>query len=485
MKKIIIIVLLILFLIIQYTYSLPIHKQFPLVGEWEMKSQFDFLTQNKGKIQIYSPIVLSDINETETTTILENHIEITDGLYGQDDVYNIVSFIITESDETYLNGFISSKLFTSVSLRTIRKAVLNLNVTELSNMLPTVVLDISYDEFMNEENPIESLTGSIIWENQEMNFTVHTLDKAEREQSAMPYLGFTFVVGLVSMFTFANQLDNTKSESSLKRSSYITVIFLATEDAFLCQLHVYLASYFRLQSLSFAYSLLIIFMYFIIFSIFDIKYMFSIYRAQYGEISQRNAMILYLKLYTALFILFILSTISFRFFLFICSCMWIPQIIHNCKLNNTGSVKLTYVFLSSFTRLLLICYWFLYPNNFLHYRRELSFVFIMFSSVIVQLCILYLQQKKGPRWFIPQWILNIVLEKQYNYHRNWDDLVELRGNLECVICMCPIDNTYMYTGCQEIVVTPCNHVFHSDCLANWNDYKMDCPTCRAPIETSF
>ena len=31
------------------------------------------------------------------------------------------------------------------------------------------------------------------------------------------------------------------------------------------------------------------------------------------------------------------------------------------------------------------------------------------------------------------------------------------------------------------VMTPCDHVFHRECLRQWMDIKMECPVCRRPI----
>ena len=77
------------------------------------------------------------------------------------------------------------------------------------------------------------------------------------------------------------------------------------------------------------------------------------------------------------------------------------------------------------------------------------------------------------------------IHEEYNYHRGWYEIVKARGDQECVICMAMISNEHMLTGCPEIVVTPCDHVFHTECLQSWNDYKMDCPTCRRELSGVF
>lgn len=45
----------------------------------------------------------------------------------------------------------------------------------------------------------------------------------------------------------------------------------------------------------------------------------------------------------------------------------------------------------------------------------------------------------------------------------------------CVICMA--DVTFPQRR-GEYMVTPCNHLFHTACLQQWLDQKLECPTCR-------
>ena len=48
------------------------------------------------------------------------------------------------------------------------------------------------------------------------------------------------------------------------------------------------------------------------------------------------------------------------------------------------------------------------------------------------------------------------------------------GAIDCVICM-----TEVVLADRDYMVTPCCHVFHEQCLRQWMDVKMECPTCRA------
>jgi len=52
-----------------------------------------------------------------------------------------------------------------------------------------------------------------------------------------------------------------------------------------------------------------------------------------------------------------------------------------------------------------------------------------------------------------------------------------RPTVDCVICYNSIDimerNGYM--------LAPCDHIFHRNCLQEWMDVKMECPTCRGDL----
>ena len=46
---------------------------------------------------------------------------------------------------------------------------------------------------------------------------------------------------------------------------------------------------------------------------------------------------------------------------------------------------------------------------------------------------------------------------------------------KCVICLNDLHNT------NELLVTPCNHKFHSSCFLKWIYAHRDCPLCRNQI----
>lgn len=46
---------------------------------------------------------------------------------------------------------------------------------------------------------------------------------------------------------------------------------------------------------------------------------------------------------------------------------------------------------------------------------------------------------------------------------------------ECMICLLPVEKTFTRT-------TPCNHLFHKDCIDEWGRKSLTCPTCRFSLE---
>lgn len=61
------------------------------------------------------------------------------------------------------------------------------------------------------------------------------------------------------------------------------------------------------------------------------------------------------------------------------------------------------------------------------------------------------------------------------------------GDNECCICYNTVDITsnnltaYLADDSQRCMVTPCDHIFHKQCLSHWMEIKLECPVCRAAL----
>ena len=47
---------------------------------------------------------------------------------------------------------------------------------------------------------------------------------------------------------------------------------------------------------------------------------------------------------------------------------------------------------------------------------------------------------------------------------------------ECSICLSDIDKN------STIIVLPCNHIYHKNCIISWFNKNKTCPNCRISIE---
>jgi len=176
--------------------------------------------------------------------------------------------------------------------------------------------------------------------------------------------------------------------------------------------------------------------------------------------------------------------------IFLLYSFWVPQIVYNA-VNNTKkpffqSPAGGYALLMSLTRLFIPLYVYGCPRNFvatLGDHSEFTHLYnptaclVLAAWLACQILVLYLQDRLGSRFFLPAAFHPVV----YNYHRAIPQSEEAANELEaggkeCVICYNIVD----YQS-QDYMITPCNHLFHDDCLSQWMDVKMECPVCRAPL----
>ena len=95
--------------------------------------------------------------------------------------------------------------------------------------------------------------------------------------------------------------------------------------------------------------------------------------------------------------------------------------------------------------------------------------------------ILYRKNYISLNYFSFLWIsiqsLIIVLQNVFNLTLIKLDInKKISDDVDCPICyekIMHLENNYY--------ITPCNHVFHEDCLERWMNEQMTCPMCRANL----
>lgn len=197
----------------------------------------------------------------------------------------------------------------------------------------------------------------------------------------------------------------------------------------------------------------------------------------------------------------VLEYIALTFF----NSYWVPQIYRNVIRGSRKSFKWHFMLGTSVVRLVYILYIFCLPNPFYHHT-DYKFAGLLTGWVVVQLLLLFLQELLGPRFFLPE----KYLPRTYNYHPvltkgdlengyNFESFVNdssLKCKVDCAICMQTleipvIDNTATeeedhgisasaknLLAARSYMVTPCRHIFHTECLEGWMKYKLQCPVCR-------
>lgn len=258
--------------------------------------------------------------------------------------------------------------------------------------------------------------------------------------------------------------------------------------------------------------------------------------------------ILYLLiLFSFLFVAKFYYSPSFILFNFVM--VWLPQIISNIYYKNRVSFPIIYNIGIIMNRIFPSFYFNFVKNNFLRIPNNRKYIEIINISILLVLTIvLYSQTLFGPRWFLPMLLVkeyNFYIDEEELKKIKKNDIY----NLECFICLMEIiskeknnnnninsDNSSLgynygfnetdnlvidineksmenielnnkykciekYFGNKSILfnfheysknilnkpfmITPCNHIFHSDCLEEWFKIKKECPNCRTIISTDM
>ncbi|KAL7000419.1 Transmembrane E3 ubiquitin-protein ligase fly2 [Sarracenia purpurea var. burkii] len=296
---------------------------------------------------------------------------------------------------------------------------------------------------------------------------------------AVNYTLMVTFVSFLQVLLLIRQMEHSNTQSGAAKVSILMIGQQAIMDAYLCLLH--LTAGILVESLFNAFATAAFFK-FVVFSIFEMRYLLAIWKAsrpmnngEGWEAMRRELSVLYSRFYGILLggILVMYEFHKFlRPILLLIHSFWIPQIITNVIRDSRKPLHPHYILGMTVTRLAIPLYVFGCPHNFMRIEPDRSWCICLGAFMGFQASILLLQHYLGSRWFIPRQIL----PEKYSYYRRFEQ--DTNYATDCVICMTAIDRTQRSNDCM---VTPCDHFFHSGCLQRWMDIKMECPTCRRPL----
>ncbi|GAB7345579.1 hypothetical protein MBLNU457_3883t1 [Dothideomycetes sp. NU457] len=201
---------------------------------------------------------------------------------------------------------------------------------------------------------------------------------------------------------------------------------------------------------------------------------------------------------------------------------WVPQIRRNAIRNCRKALRWDFIIGQSILRLAPFAYFYGYRSNALFADVDLVDLALLVGWIWVQCIALVSQEIIGPRWFVrSDWV-----PPAYDYHpllREDEEGGNLpigfsqptgapEGNLpgakpsegrdknrkifDCAICMQDLEVPVAgpdgsleggLAGAGSLLmrrgymVTPCRHIFHSNCLEGWMKYRLQCPICREDL----
>ncbi|KAH9608996.1 hypothetical protein KSS87_022695 [Heliosperma pusillum] len=235
----------------------------------------------------------------------------------------------------------------------------------------------------------------------------------------------------------------------------------AIMDAYMCLLH--LTAGILVESLFNAFATAAFFK-FVVFSIFEMRYLLAIWKAsrpansgEGWEAMRRELSVLYSRFYGILLggILVMYEFHSYlRPILLLMYSFWIPQIVTNIIRDSRKPLHPHYIVGMTITRLAIPLYVFGCPNNFMRIEPDKTWCVCLCTFMGFQSLVLLVQHYFGSRCFIPRQIL----PEKYSYYRRFDQ--DSNRTTDCVICMASIDLSQRSSDCMVITVW---NIIHKAC----------------------
>ena len=323
-----------------------------------------------------------------------------------------------------------------------------------------------------------------------LEFTVVQLDLNHLKRKIVNYsiLNNALTLGLVKLYI--DQIRILDSSSNFARFAIASVVMQSILDSLDS-----IVNFFIGLSVQFLFNIFIIIALFkfILFSFFEMRIIIFAWRQLYAtEMNGLDAYDasrlertwiqtrMYLPMVFSLLLLIMYPETAGVPLLLISQLYWVPQIVQDAMKGHKSPLSNQFIIGVSACRALLPMYvwgcpYSIFNGDLLPKPPGGSEVAVLVAFLqIVQAGLLLSQKLFGPRWFVP-WV---CLPHVYNYYRKID-MDEEFGVPECVVCMSEIE--LKPADKKSTVITPCGHLFHNQCLAEWMNLRQECPLCRREL----
>lgn len=301
--------------------------------------------------------------------------------------------------------------------------------------------------------------------------------------------------------------------------SLVSIEFALLQDVYLLLFHLFFASLFYTVNI---FLFLISFLFIMIFSFFDNRILIYVWKYQImrnrNYLNEREFQKKLLTYQIKIYLYLIVYNVSMcKLFLnphliFVNSLILFPQIIHNIIYPTTSEFNFSYLFNYIGSKYFIFFYLRGLPTNIYEIKNFFFEISLGLLVLGIQFMILYIQDQNGPKFFIPKFLKNthsyfIDLKKyktklKTNKKKTSESIDKLNessfaeDNSLCAICLGDlfeivnditdikiIQNKHYRKILKKvrknkIMVSPCEHAFHPECLFKWMEIRMECPCCR-------
>ena len=493
----------------------PSHQHNGASSSYSFPNYFNDLMQNNG--DIFLSITFS--TENKHKPILSFDLSLLDGVYKETWIKLVSSRPFRyENQSYYFDMFVQHDIHYTAQSKPKRQLITITN--EYANY-SSYKLCKAIQHYKSKYMPIDNITitlegastlsrikGNVISFLSEFNLTFQgellTQNDIISNRLEMKYFLFGFaVVGLIHFFTLMSTIRTQRSKRNFHFRNFCPYL-IANDMMFNCVVFISaitLSFEYKSQGEGFA---VISLLYFVIFAFIEGVVLYFTYN--FENIVEMKRLLITCS--TA-----IVSFIIIGNFLFVCDLFiiillyssFIPQIVYNAFhfRETPNAIPKKNILGLMLNKMYLPLYFKGYSGNVFKTKVNNMFVWSYVAVLALQIVVLLLQNKYGGDVVVPY----KCRKGYYKYTKNVRDVIrtyaEFHSNNQCAICLgtfvSDIDEVKqrmmnkkmncLFTIIKErfvdkqkyIMVTPCKHFFHCECLRSWVQVKTVCPICRKNI----